>query len=93
MALIHSGKLTLNPPFIGWISLNIDYASDMKKFSDLLGNMFSSYQGKMYSNYVFSMEYFEEGIVFSSAPITQDEAMTYYIKELEEFNFQENDEQ
>jgi hypothetical protein len=92
MALIHSGKLTLNPPFIGWISLNIDYASDMKKFSDLLSNIFETHQGRIYTNYVFSMEYFEEGIVFSYVPITHDEAMNYYIKELESFNWIENDE-
>lgn len=91
MGLVHTGKVVLQDHFVGWISLNSDYCTDMKKMALNLNQIFQAYQGPLFSHYVYSMEYFEEGIVFTSKLISDAEATDFYIQQLRAHDFIEDE--
>jgi hypothetical protein len=82
MGLIHKGRTIHQYPFIGWVSLNCDYGSDMSTLSMLIDDICSSYSGQIYTSYVYSHDYYEEGIVFSKERVPLEEAQSFYHQQL-----------
>lgn len=89
MGLIHKSRTVHQYPFIGWVSLNCDYSSDMSSLSKGIGEILSSYSGHIYTTYVYSHSYYEEGIVFSKEKVPFEEAQQFYHKQLKDLDWDE----
>jgi len=89
MSKIHNGGKIDQAPYLGWISLNADYCTHMAHLSHILNQIFNDHQGQIFTTYVHSISFYEEGIVFSSEPITKDEATGLYIHQLSELDWEE----